>query len=100
MNIQKLMESGDAVFIVSGNDLKEFALFLIGEARKQPQEEEENDDEVYLTEEEVKERLHVAHSTLWRWNNIGYLRAYKWGRKNMYKESDIQNLGRVCYEKL
>ena len=92
MNINKMLnDGGNAVFMVTASDLKEFAVALMEQARQHVQEEKEED--VYLTEDEVKERLHVTHSTLWRWSNTGYLRPCKWGRKNMWKESDIKKLG-------
>ena len=91
MNISKMLnDGGNTVFMLTGSDLKEFALSLLAEARQQAQEKKEED--VYLSEDEVRERLGVTHSTLWRWSNSGYLRPCKWGRKNMWKESDIEKL--------
>jgi len=89
MNIQKMIESGsNALFVVSGGDLKEFALALIAEAAAKPLEAEEK----YLTTDEVCEILHVSSNTLWRWNKSQYLCSVKVGRTPMYRQSDIDNL--------
>ena len=90
MNIQKMIESGsNALFVVSGGDLKEFALALIAETTAaKPVEAEEK----YLGVPEVCELLNVSANTLWRWNRSGYLHSIKVGRSPMYRLSDINNL--------
>lgn len=83
-----MIESGsNALFVVSGGDLKEFALALIAEAAAKPVEEEK-----YLGVPEVCELLNVSANTLWRWNRSGYLHSIKVGRSPMYRLSDINNL--------
>ena len=90
MNIQKMIESGsNALFVVSGGDLKEFALALIAETAAKPVVEAE---EKYLTTDQVCETLHVSSNTLWRWNKSQYLCPVKIGRKSVYRQSDIDNL--------
>lgn len=42
-----------------------------------------------LTRKVVSERLRVDNSTLWRWDNSGYLKAVHIGRSVYYKESDV-----------
>ena len=89
MNIQKMIESGsNALFVVSGGDLKEFALALIAEVTAKPVEAEEK----YLTTDEVCDLLRVSSNTLWRWGKSGYLVPNKVGRTPMYRQSDINNL--------
>lgn len=89
MNIKKMIESGsNALFVVSGGDLKEFALALIAEAAAKPVEAEEK----YLTTDEVCNLLHVSSNTLWRWNKSQYLCSVKIGRTPMYRLSDVNNL--------
>lgn len=51
-----------------------------------------NQAETYLTEGEVMDKLGVTHTTLWRWNNTGYLKTVKLGRKSLWKLSDIERL--------
>lgn len=91
MNIQQMIESGsNALFVVSGGDLQEFALALISEAQKS--KESEVKDEKFLSVDEVAEELEVTRPTLWRWNKIGYLQPVKVGRKCLYRLSDINSL--------
>lgn len=91
MNIQKMIESGsNALFVVSGGDLQEFALALISEAQKS--KESEKKDEVYLSVDEAAKELKVTRPTLWRWHRVGYLRQIKVGRKCLYRLSDINSL--------
>ena len=89
MNIQKMIESGsNALFVVSGGDLKEFALALIAETAEKTGKAEEK----YLTSDEVCDILHVSSNTLWRWGKSGYLVPNKVGRTPMYRQSDIDIL--------
>lgn len=89
MNIHKMLENGtNALFVVSGGDLREFALALIADATAKPAEAEEK----YLTADEVCETLHVSPSTLWRWGKSGYLVPKKVGRTSMYRQNDINTL--------
>ena len=53
---------------------------------------EEAKDETYLTEAEVCKELGTTHSTLWRWAKSGYLQPIKVGKKNMWRQSDINRL--------
>lgn len=75
------------MLMVTANDLKEFAMSLMEEARKIAQEEREK--EAYLTETEVCKLLNVTHTTLWRWNKNGTLPSCKMGRRTIWRKSDI-----------
>ena len=89
MNIQEMIKSGsNALFVVSGGDLKEFALALISEVAARPVEAEEK----YLGVPEVCELLNVSSNTLWRWNRTGYLPQIRIGRTPMYKKSVVDKL--------
>jgi excisionase family DNA binding protein len=88
MNIQALLESGANVAVtVTPLDLKEFALFLIGEA--QAIGNENSQTEKFLTPDEVSNLLGVSKNTLWRWEKDHYLTPVKIGRKSRYKQSDV-----------
>lgn len=89
MNIQKMIESGsNALFVVSGGDLKEFALELIAEAAAKPQVAEET----MLSADEVCEILGISANSLWRWGRTGYLKGQKVGRRVFYRKSDVDAL--------
>lgn len=91
MNIKELLESGANVAItVTPLDLKEFALFLIGQA--QAAESEKNQPETFLTPDEVSTMIGVSKNTLWRWEKDHYLTPVKVGRKSRYKQSEVLSL--------
>lgn len=48
-----------------------------------------------LTKAEVKELLGVGERALWNWNNTGYLKTVKIGKKVYYRKSDIDNLAKT-----
>ena len=90
MNISEISKLGanNIQVVVSLADLNEFFEEKIAEAAaSKPQEEEK-----YLTKEEVCEALKVSSNTLWRWNKNGYLKPNKVGRKSVYLLSDIDRL--------
>ena len=49
-------------------------------------------DELLLTEDEVKAKLNVGHTTLWRWHERGYLCHVKIGKRCLWRKSDIDEL--------
>lgn len=84
-----MIESGsNALFVVSGGDLKEFALAIIAEAAAKPQQTEET----MLSADEVCEILGISANSLWRWGRTGYLKGQKIGRRVFYRKSDIDAL--------
>lgn len=88
MNIQALLESGANVAVtVTPLDLKEFALFLIGQAKAE--ESENSQTEIFMTPDEVSKLIGVSKNTLWRWEKEHYLTPVKIGRKSRYKQSDV-----------
>lgn len=74
--------------LVSKDDLKSF----VQDAVRDLLDEREKKDEIYLTADEVRKRLDVNRSTLWRWDNSGYLVAHKVGKKVRYKLSDVEQI--------
>lgn len=47
-----------------------------------------------ITKKEVMLGFKVSHTTLWKWQKIGYLTPVKVGKKVYYRREDIQNLTR------
>lgn len=47
---------------------------------------------VYLTREQVLDKLNIVPSTLWRWAKRGYLVPVKVGGENRYKSTDIDRI--------
>lgn len=46
----------------------------------------------FLTAEEAMAKLHCNRSTLWRWGKTEYLKPVKIGKKNLYREADVNKL--------
>lgn len=93
MNIQEILKAADGANItlsVTPADLKEFALTIIEEAKKMAKAEKESED--YITLDEAMKICGVSRNTLWRWNRDKYLCNVKFGRKILYKKSDIDKL--------
>ena len=51
--------------------------------------------EVYLTRKQAAQKLSVDISTLYRWDNEGYLKSISLGNKKRYRLSDIERLMEV-----
>lgn len=52
----------------------------------------ERRETVYLTRDQVLDKLNVDPSTLWRWAKRGYLVPVKVGGENRYKSTDIDRI--------
>lgn len=90
MNISELIKSNANVTLsVNIHDLKEWAVTLMEDVRHKQREEEK---EEYLTQKKVEDILGVTHSTLWRWDKIGYLERIRIGGKVRYRLSDIERI--------
>ena len=59
---------------------------------QQKKEQQQEKKEAYLSTEMVCDLLRVTKPTLWRWGKLNYLVPVKVGRKNFYKQSDIDAL--------
>lgn len=46
-------------------------------------------DNAELTPDEAAKQLHISKVTLWRWDNCGYLKPVRIGRKTYYRQSDL-----------
>ena len=96
MEINEIIKSGNNVMlVVSSDDLMRFATSLIEQAHKSKMEElakfqKEEQEEKFLTTDEVKQIFGVCDSTLWSWHKHGLLCHRKFGRKNVYALSDIR----------
>ena len=88
-NIEK-MNAGTVIIQADKAYLREFAKEIIVEIKNEFEAKAIlQQKERYLSPDQVSEMLSVDKTTLWRWNNRGYLTHSKMGRKNRYKESDV-----------
>jgi len=96
MSIHELIENGANVTIAVGvADLKEFALSLIEQTKREAAREyAQNPDDVFYTTEQVMSMLNVDRSTLWRWkqDTKNYLVPIKIGGLDRYRKSDIDRI--------
>lgn len=93
MRIHDLLNNDSENITISVNptDLKEFALFILEEGRKN-NESKSNQNEQLLSKEDVKTRLNVSSTTLWNWEKKNYLIPIKVGRRIFYSSSDLDTL--------
>lgn len=68
--------------------IKEVVLTTI-EEHQQAQQQTETQEDADVTPKEAARQLGVSITTLWRWNNNGYLIPVRIGRKTCYRQSDI-----------
>ena len=71
---------------VSGDELLDFVKSIIP---KQP--------EVYITPEQLCEKIQVSLQTLINWDDAGILKPIKFGRLKRYLLSDIEKIGTDQY---
>ena len=90
MNIKDLVAERNVMVAVSVADLREFALYVMDEAKKEA--EDNIREETYLTPPEVAKMIGVSTNTLGRWEKEKYLAPLKVGRKSRYRKSDVEAL--------
>lgn len=88
MNIKEIMQQGAVQVVVSAADLKEAFMAWTNENTTTTKED------IMLTSYEVAQKFGVTKSTLWRWQQSGYLVPIKVGRKSFYKSSEVEQLVR------
>lgn len=82
-----LAQNPDAMFAVSAEDLKEFAMAVIEEYRSSSANEAE---EQYLTVVEVMKMIGITRQTLKAWEKRGLLHPVKVGCHYRYQLSEIK----------
>ncbi len=93
IDIATLADMGGNVSItITAKDLKEA---FCSWAETMNREKADKTSGELLTKAEVKELLGVGERALWNWNNVGYLKAVKIGKKVYYRKSDIDNLSKT-----
>ena len=90
--LQALTEGNDSIVVATAADLKEFALTILSEAKKQneaplsssrnenQEQEEDTKDERFLSSEEVRKVLGISKTTLWRYQQAGLLSPSRLGK--------------------
>ena len=94
MNIQDLINNKTNITIaIPIDDLFQWGKNLIAESKKELEQIIiEDKAESYPTPKQVSKILNVNLSTLWRWNNTGYLKTLEFGGGRRYKMSEVKAL--------
>lgn len=89
--LQALTEGNDSIVVATAADLKEFALTILSEAKKQneapfsssenenQEQGEDTKEERFLSSEEVRKVLGISKTTLWRYQHAGLLSPSRLG---------------------
>lgn len=78
------------IFLISYEDLRKVVFELVEQQLQEQNEEKE--EETFLTTKEACALLHVDRSTLWRWQELGILIPSKVGARNLYNKSMITRI--------
>ena len=93
MNLREMIKESNITVAVSLGDLKEFALEIIQQTKRELEEAIfAEKSETYISRQRACEILDVDATTLWRWAKRSYLIPVTVGGKNRYKMSDINKL--------
>ena len=81
------LKTQNELVILTTNQLKNIISQIIEETKNKSKPEKE--DEIYLTSKETQEFLKIGHSTMHRYIDIGKLYPVRFGRKLLFKKSDL-----------
>lgn len=89
--LQEYLDTNSNLQLVIGaNDLKELARIIIDKVRNEfSSEEERKNRNTFLTTDAACKMLGKTRSTLWRWEQAGYLIPVKIGKTLKYRLSDV-----------
>lgn len=76
------------------DDLRQVVSEIVEEvcANRGLNEKSSNDEDEWLTRDEVCDMLHITYTTLWRMENGGVIKKHKMGRRNLYSKKEVYEL--------
>ena len=83
---KKIMDN--ELVVLTAPQLRQLIKQVIAETNNSPKQPVSEDD-VYLTAKEVQKFLKIGHSTIHRFINSGKLSPVRFGRKLLFKKSDL-----------
>lgn len=94
LSLMELAEQSPNITIsIKLSDLIEANKALIKETREEIEQQiRDEQQEEYLTIDQVSVLLQVEKTTLWRWNRDKYLIRYEIGGKRLYRKSEVHKL--------
>ena len=87
MNRNEINNSPQYLMIVSPEDFASAVECAVAKAMTTSKPKE-----TFLSIDEAASRLGVSPSTLWRWDQEGYLKKIKRGKKITYRLSDVERI--------
>jgi hypothetical protein len=91
MNIPDIIKNNPEINLtVRASELQEFALICF-EAGKQDKPKQQEQEE-YLTPDEMAKLLKISLVTLWSYDKKGITHPYRLGNKKLYKRSDLEKI--------
>ena len=75
------------LIILTSDQVKNLVSQIIAETKNSPKPEKE--EEIYLTAKELQQFLKIGHSTMHRFMNNGKLKPVRFGRRLLFKKSDL-----------
>lgn len=91
--IRIAQECPGTIIAVRAEDLVEANNRLIDQVRRGLETElARRDAAVFMTRDQVMEKLSVSSATLWRWQKRGYLVPVNVGGQRRYKSTDINEI--------
>jgi len=79
-------QQNELVVLTTGQ-IKNLVSQIIAETKNSTKPEKE--DEIYLSTKEAQKFLKIGHSTIHRFMNTGRLKPVRFGRKLLFKKSDL-----------
>lgn len=94
MNILDLLRNGTNITLsISVDDLREWHKEVINDTKQRLEDAIASEkQESYLGAQQVCDMLGMNMTTLWRWENKGYLVPAKVGGKRRFKYSEVKNI--------
>lgn len=89
--LQTLQNNPQTLVLLTGAQLREFALAIIEETTQAIEQARTGDNDL-MTSADVRDQLKISVSTLWRYTRAGLLRPIKTGGRNLFRRSDVQKL--------
>ena len=91
LSFQDVLDNNVATLVVMRpDDLKQTIIDAINEAKRKMEDDIKlNASDMFLTTNQVLQRLAISRTTLWNWNKAGYIIPVEIGGKLRYKLSDV-----------
>jgi excisionase family DNA binding protein len=80
-------QTPNELIVLTTGQIKNLVSQIIAESNNSPKPEKE--DEIYLTTKEARNFLKIGHTTIFEYMKKGRLKPVRFGRKLLFKKSDL-----------